>query len=251
MIRHGGSLNRLTNLSNISIRSGFSPLSLSPLLWFDLSDLTTTFQDSLFATPAVADNDPIGGLKDKSGNASHLTQAGTARPLLKLAIQNGKPVARFDGINDSLRSAATFNLKPVHLFAVVKVTSFAAVRTFFGPTNGGGLQYRSETTGKQGLVKSQITNIAASTSSLSAATVANVNVSYDGSGNWAFRTNGSADGSGLNNQSFSTTAVALGENVGSEWMFGDIAELIAFSSVQSAGNIVSLEGYLKAKWGTP
>lgn len=62
----------------------FSPLALSPLAWFDSSDLTTLFQDSAMTTPVTANNDPVGAIRDKSGNNRHLTQGtALARPLYK------------------------------------------------------------------------------------------------------------------------------------------------------------------------
>lgn len=82
-------------------RPSFSPLSLSPLAWWDWSDTTKLYTDSGLATLVSADGDPLGGIKDKSGNNYHLTQTdGTAKGLYKTAIQNGKSIGRTDGVND-------------------------------------------------------------------------------------------------------------------------------------------------------
>lgn len=51
------------------------------------------------------DNDPISSWPDFSGNGRNLIAAATVRPLYKVNILNGKPAARFDGINDVMTLA--------------------------------------------------------------------------------------------------------------------------------------------------
>ena len=90
--------------------ASFNPLFLSPALWLDASDAATLYTDSGLTTLVAADGDPVGGWKDKSGNARHATQAsGTNKPAFKTAIKNGLSAVRFDGVNDSL-ATATFGL---------------------------------------------------------------------------------------------------------------------------------------------
>lgn len=53
-------------------------------VWYDPSDKSTLFQDVAGAIPVTKDGDPIGLMKDKSGNGNHATQSvSTARPLYK------------------------------------------------------------------------------------------------------------------------------------------------------------------------
>jgi len=74
--------------------------------WWTVDDPATLFQNSALSTPAVADTDPIGGIADKSGNSRPLLQATAgARPQLKLALAAGRPVARFDGVDNFLQTA--------------------------------------------------------------------------------------------------------------------------------------------------
>lgn len=81
--------------------SGFNPLSLSPLAWWDWSDGSQIYTNSSLTTLVSADGDPIGGIKDKSGSNYHLTQTDpTKRGLYKTSILNGKSVGRTDGVND-------------------------------------------------------------------------------------------------------------------------------------------------------
>lgn len=53
-------------------------------VWYDPSDKSTLFQDVAGTIPVTKDGDPIGLMKDKSGNGYHATQSiSTARPLYK------------------------------------------------------------------------------------------------------------------------------------------------------------------------
>lgn len=65
---------------------GFSPLSLSPHLWLDPSDLTTLRQERTGAsatTPSVVDG-VVGTMLDKSGNGHHVVApSDAARPILR------------------------------------------------------------------------------------------------------------------------------------------------------------------------
>jgi hypothetical protein len=84
--------------------SSFSPLSLSPALWLDASDASTLY-DATSGGSLVAPDGAVARWEDKSGNARHLVQSGgTARPLRKTAIKNGRDVLLFDGVNDCFDS---------------------------------------------------------------------------------------------------------------------------------------------------
>lgn len=117
----------------------FSPTQVAGLsLWLDASDPSTLFQNSTLATPASADGDPVGGWKDKSGNARNALQATAGiRPALKTGIQNGKPVVRFNGTDTYLGVANNL----VHgaagctVFMVIGFTVWAGKRPF-GNTGG-------------------------------------------------------------------------------------------------------------------
>ena len=55
---------------------------------YDPSDLTTLFQDAAGTVPVTKDGDPVGLMKDKSGNGNHATQA----------VSASRPTYRTDGI---------------------------------------------------------------------------------------------------------------------------------------------------------
>jgi len=79
--------------------AAFSPASIAGLkLWLDASQIT-----------GLNDGDAVATWSDLSGQSNSLTQ-GTAsqKPTYKTNILNGKPVVRFDGVDDRLASAANF-----------------------------------------------------------------------------------------------------------------------------------------------
>lgn len=90
--------------------------------WYDLSDISTLSQDNTFLTPVTALDDPIGGIRDKSGKGNHATQ-GTAisKPLWKRDGNNCYN-ALFDGSNDSWQTSA------IDLTSSDKVAVFASIR---------------------------------------------------------------------------------------------------------------------------
>ena len=60
-----------------------NPLSLSPKVWYDPSDLSTMFQDTAGTTPVTAAGQSVARINDKSGNGNHATQATAgSRPTL-------------------------------------------------------------------------------------------------------------------------------------------------------------------------
>src|SRR5262245_37132262 len=67
------------------------------------------------------DGDPVGTWTDGSGNGRDLTQATAAKkPTYKTNIVNGKPVVRFDGVDDRLKAAGFTWNQPEHVLAVLK-----------------------------------------------------------------------------------------------------------------------------------
>lgn len=100
----------------------------TPVFWYK-SD-TQTYQDSGFVTPATANNDPVGGWKDQSGNSRDILQATSGRRGLLLTNQiNGYPGVKFDAASTQFKSLAmgasvyTLNM-PFTFFGVVKQTAW-------------------------------------------------------------------------------------------------------------------------------
>lgn len=73
--------------------------------WYDISDLSTLFQED-GTTPAAVDEE-VGKVLDKSGNGNHLVQTtATNCPILK--VENGRYYLDFDG-GDGLRTSSTID----------------------------------------------------------------------------------------------------------------------------------------------
>ena len=64
--------------------------------WYDPSDLSTLFQDAAGTTPVTTDSDPVGLMRDISGNGNDLTQATAGkRPLYKTSLAGIRRQRRF------------------------------------------------------------------------------------------------------------------------------------------------------------
>ncbi len=211
----------------------FSPTDLSGLLgWWKADSL------------ALSDTDPVTTWADSSGNGNN---AGGANGVLYRTNQiNGLPAVFFDGSDDSLDvSTLTATTKPVSIFAVVKPAD-TSTRTVVSCDAAGGLQLRIDP--KLTANKATVAAIGSSNTSLSGGTAYRVALTYSATGAYTFYLNGTADGSGTNDQTFSASIVRIGRNINSEPMSGLIAELLIYDSVLSSTDRASVESYLSTKY---
>lgn len=78
----------------------WSPASLfasgAPGAWYDPTDLTTLFQDAAGTTPVTAVEQPVGLMRDKSGNGNHATSLTTSRPVLTARVNLLTKTEQFD-----------------------------------------------------------------------------------------------------------------------------------------------------------
>jgi len=90
--------------------------------WFDPTDLNTLFQDAAGTTPVTAIGQPVGLIRDKSGNNNHASQAvAKARPVLQ-QDDGGRFYLAFDGVDDFLATPT------IDLSATDKATVLAGLR---------------------------------------------------------------------------------------------------------------------------
>lgn len=88
-----------------SLFSSFSPLDLGPLWFVDVSEQGAVFQDALGTTPA-ASGDPVGYIRDLSGNGNHiLASSDAARGVMN--ISGGVSWVELDGVDDFFQAALT------------------------------------------------------------------------------------------------------------------------------------------------
>jgi hypothetical protein len=229
--------------------TAWSPLSISGLqFWVDAADSATLYTDSTLTTLAVADG-VVGGWKDKSGNSRNALQAdGTKKPMLKLAIQNGRNIVRYDGVNDTNEMASGYQVNPSTTFLAIKSSSVGSddvvmsIVPYAAPNYL--LDYYGGTTmaGPNGTTSGLTNNSAYHVVCVRyGPTISQVR--QDG-------TDGFADTS---TNDFGLIGRISGYSYGGGGAFfqGDIGEIIAYNSVLSGSDILLVEAYLKAKWGTP
>lgn len=97
--------------------------------WFDPSDKTTLWQDSAGTVPVTTDGQPVGRIRDLSGNGCHAIQTvSAARPVWRTA--GGLSWIEFDGVDDCLIAST------VNLGATSELGLFGGVRKLAGNNNG-------------------------------------------------------------------------------------------------------------------
>lgn len=114
------------SMGALGVSSGavFSPLSLTPTIWYDSSDVNTLWQNVGRTIPANADGNLVRVMDDKSGNGYNLIAASDAeRFTFKTNAKNGLSVLRSDGANDMLTTDGASSLTNSTWFAVIKLTT--------------------------------------------------------------------------------------------------------------------------------
>jgi hypothetical protein len=220
--------------------TGFDPSTISGLqLWLKAD-----------AIVGLADTDPVTTWEDSSSANNDATQGTAAlKPTYRTNQINGKAAVSFDD-GDHLASALSMATKPFSVFAVANFTNFSVPRTILGQSSAGGLQFRGNTTPRQEILKAETASIGVSTSALSTGTNYRLAATYSNTGVFTFYLNGTADGTGTNDQTFTASTAKVGDNRdGAESMLGLIAEILFYDSVLSAGDRGSVNSYLATKYG--
>lgn len=104
-------------------------------VWYDPSDLSTMFKDAAGTQPVTANGDPVGLIKDKSGNGNHATQIlSAARPIYRT---NGiLHWLQFDGVDDKLGTtnilAVAYGYSMIVGLAITGAGGISAATPIFG-----------------------------------------------------------------------------------------------------------------------
>jgi concanavalin A-like lectin/glucanase superfamily protein len=221
-------------------------------LTYDLSTLAGVVFLHEARTIVGVDGDVVSTWEDLGSLSNDATQSTAGnKPILKKDIVNRQSVVRFDGVNDFLSSPAAADTKPCSFFAVVGAASLAADGVVVGSLIFGGAHMLVQaSTGTLFFQKSGIANIGSSSSGIAASTFVLVEVTYDGSGNFAFFINGTAAGVGTNNQTFVSTTTIIGSSRGTSAFFnGDIAALLKLDHVATATERHTIEAYFGSQYG--
>jgi hypothetical protein len=248
--------------SSVSSWLNFTPLSLNPQLWLDAADTATITESS----GAVSQWD------DKSGNGRHFTQAtGANQPATGTNTRNGLNVISFDG-NDFLTLGTNDLARNVSGATIYVVYQHAANptgdRRIFNINNGtasgfvrvlildGVTSQRTQTGGR--------TLDADSFASVTGSIVISTNYLYrasifDYANTDLFNyVNGILDASTTSFQTATTTSntASIRARVGADvnvtpatFFSGQIAEILVYHTAHTTAQRLTVETYLKTKWG--
>lgn len=257
--------------SRVNAGTGIAALSdIEPdYAWWDFSDITTLFQDSILTTPVTSNLDPIGGVTDKSGSGRTIIQSLSARrPVYTTGVQNGLSTADANANRYVEITGANFGTlaRPYTIVAVGRTppnvpASFS--RTFIdgigcsashsvalqlGPTStlDGGMVYRTHGSGSGATQSVLFPNFAA----------VGANTWYI----WAMVTDGTTFSTYVNNvfdinraSVDISTGMRLGHdcNLGSatqgDWS-SDMGEVRLYDSELSSGDRTTIYNFLADKW---
>lgn len=238
---------------------GFTPRMIPDLqLWLDATQLNR------------ADDDPVGVWTNLAYTNFDGSASGAARPTFKANIRQGRPVVRFDGIDDLLQlngagRDVVKNASGVTLFAVYadsQATTSTSLLYWSTGTNSGNarIQLSPRNTGELSIGGRRLDADAAA-GSQGGTRATDEWLVHSCTGDWAnvvatVWKNGvqvSQNTSWLTAGSTSNTSSAgagVGANTGGAGYFkGDLGEAIAYQRVLTTAERMRVERYLGSKWG--
>ena len=227
---------------------GFLPTDVANLkLWLDADDPTTF---------SFSSSNLISQWNDKSGQGNNLTQGTVAdQPLLIQGVQNGKPIVRFDAIDDFLQRVNFTGgaiSQPDTIYFVCKFPSATS------STNG--FVFDGDTS-RQAVNHDQISTL--SNYGMFSPTVLSTTTTVDTINILLYKavfndTSSSLDKSQVQQLSGTTGAnglngIVLGAPFSRADSFSnpDIAEMLFYESIPSTGDDADIISYLRNKWALP
>lgn len=226
----------------------FDPLTLDPAMW--LTSTYGLYQERTGAsatTAAEEDGDPVGTWAYRYGTAGTLgyltASSNAARSTLKLAVQNGLPVVRFDGVDDYLN--ASFALEQPYIrFCVARYLTTGTKLILDGATGNTAYLYDAAGAGTAWDVYAGAT--LSRTGSTAAWTISEA--VFDGATS-EFAINGGAAATG-NVGSSDPDGVSVGAGPNGDFpAHCDVAEVLVFPGALSPSERTQVRNYLNDKWG--
>lgn len=232
---------------------GFSPLQLPGLkFWLDASQIS-----------GLNDGDPVATWSDASGLNNHATQAtGSKQPTYKVAIVNGRPVVRFDGVDDALTLTLALGLRDTLLvFAVFATSANTTRQTLIGQNDAAGaflldinLNSSGPTAPSRGaIINGTIIAYASVTASANVFEIIAYRRSGAGSGTHLIARNGVSQAltndSATNFTADGTADIGRRLVAGGQQLAGDIHALIACNAAPSLTQLAQLTGYYSTRTG--
>ena len=229
----------------------FDALTIANMgFWVEPGYQASLYQDTGFTTPARADGDPIGAWLDRSGAGRHCSQSTSARrPTLKLAIQNGLPVARYDAVDDTLPlSSAATGVTDLTCMFVAKRNSTGGGSVIMGQ-NGGG-QYLADFF-SDGKVYINSSGGGTMTTANYTANIFSIFTVWRSGSTFRVSQDGVQVGADLTvTGTFSLGIMGAFNAVSSNWR-GDIAEMLLYTRALTNNEMFTVTSYLRTKWATP
>lgn len=206
------------------------------------------------AIGGLSDGDPVSTWADSSGNSRDLTQTGTARPTYKTGILNSLPVVRFDASDDFLTRTETLSFTAAEVFIVFKVDNDPpagiAQTGLWNFSDDGALNGHYpyfDGTFYDAFGSTARKTLGDLTPDLS--TVFRLYNVSTASGAWTARLDGTQVHTDGNTVGWPSTAYVVGRSRDATYFFdGDIAEIVIYSAVLSAGDRDDLEAYFDTKY---
>ncbi len=233
--------------------SSFTPASIAGLrVWLDFSNLSTITKDG---------GNNVSAVSDLSGNGFTFAQGtGAQQPLWVSAARNGLDVLQFDGSNDMLSANTVTDLTEYTIVMVTKPTSNRQYNTLIGSN--------TQTSGQMTFEIGSQTNLdfyvigsgavaGTGSNSFPTNTWQRVSATYSATGGGnagptvVYLNNVSSATGNTSGSRLEATNMTLGYDGGAGFYAyaGQIAEVIIYDNVISAGNRTSLDAYLVTKWG--
>ncbi|GIG56889.1 hypothetical protein Lfu02_12610 [Longispora fulva] len=188
---------------------------------------------------------------DQSGNARNGTMTTPSRqPTLVQGALNGQPVIHFNGAQ-SLNLLTPVNPYTFSVFIVGRNQKSSGFSMILGPSgNFPNNQIRWENS-SQALFVGTANNFPVVTSTIGNTMVFHeLSARYDGSTMWVYR-----DGNLVSAHSFSTsggwTLASIGSWYSSQFMIGDLAEVIVYPTALSDADRTATDSYLRSKYALP
>ena len=229
---------------NAAAVAAFAPTSLPGLtVWFDAGQIT-----------GVTDGVAVATWQDRSGNSANATQATLAKqPIYRstgvLLTPAGKPIVQFDGVSNSMSFTNTAVNNSVTIFAVASVPSVTAAPNVFDATGTSRIQLGIRSNFWEWFENGTVSNAGSAVAN----TYAVINASSGTTAVVTFLNGVAGDSTSVTASTTLSSVAAIGSSAAgtSEFLAGNVAELILYNRVISAAERLQVQTYLKTKHGTP
>ncbi len=228
--------------------TAWSPASISGLTSWQRADKDVC-QDSGLTTPATADGDPVGGWVDQTGNGNHLVQStGASRPVLKLAVVNGRNAVRFDGVDDYFIR----NVQSSDEYTIAVALKFSGTGGLYYVVKNGTGANGHEMANNSGTYFLQNTGVAAQNDGATGTDIAIWSARRSAADGADLRKDGAARA--ITNGSAAiispATQMLVGAYTGGLFTYlGDMCEICIWNKKLTDAEIALVESYLNLRWG--